>query len=196
MKLWDLPAGIPYLSLIWLMPLIGALVIMFLPREQKEAMRWTAAVFAGLSFALAIAVFFAYDPAAPGYQGTNIAYAERLDWLPQLGISYFLGADGISLPLILLNGLVIFTGVFISWNIEDRIKEYFVLLMVLVVGVYGVFMSLDLFLFFVFYELAVLPMYLLIGIWGSTRKEYGAMKLTIYLMVGSAMIMVGMVAVY
>ena len=98
--------------------------------------------------------------------------------------------------MLVLNGFVIFTGCFISWNIENRTKEYFVLLLLLVVGVYGVFMSLDLFLFFVFYELAVLPMYLLIGIWGSTRKEYGAMKLTLYLMVGSAFVIIGMLAVY
>ena len=107
-----------------------------------------------------------------------------------------MGADGISLAMLILNGFVIFTGSMISWNIENRTKEYYVLLLLLVVGVYGVFMSLDLFLFFVFYELAVLPMYLLIGIWGSTRKEYGAMKLTLYLMAGSAFIIVGMLAVY
>ena len=196
MNLFDLPTGIPYLSLIWLLPLAAVLIIMFLPKEQHDAMRWTAAVFAGLSFAIALLVFFAYDAGAPGYLGTKMQFVEKINWVPQLGMSYFVGADGISLPLLVLNGLVIFTGVFISWNIEDRVKEYFVLLLLLVVGVYGVFMSLDLFLMFVFYELAVLPMYLLIGIWGSTRKEYGAMKLTIYLMIGSAMVIVGMVAIY
>ncbi|MBA3469023.1 MAG: NADH-quinone oxidoreductase subunit M [Herpetosiphonaceae bacterium] len=192
----NLPTNIPYLSLIWLLPLIGALIIMFIPREQKNAMRWTAAIFAGASFFVALLVFFGYNPDAPGYLGTKMQFVEKIAWLPQVGMTYFLGADGISLPLLVLNGLVIFTGVFISWNIEDRVKEYFVLLLILVVGVYGVFMSLDLFLMFVFYELAVLPMYLLIGIWGSTRKEYGAMKLTIYLMIGSALVIVGMVAVY
>lgn len=98
--------------------------------------------------------------------------------------------------MLLLNGLVIFTGALISWNIEDRTREYWALLLLLAAGVYGVFVSLDLFLLFIFYELAVLPMYLLIGIWGSTRKEYGAMKLTLYLMGGSAFIILGMVAVY
>ncbi|XSG75374.1 complex I subunit 4 family protein [Herpetosiphon llansteffanensis] len=192
----SLPAGIPYLSLIWLVPLFGALVIMFLPKEQKQAMRIISAVVATISFGLGLLVFFAYDPNAAGYMGTKMQFVEKLDWVPQLGMSYLVGADGISLPLIVLNGLVIFTGTFISWNIEDRVKEYFILLLLLVVGVYGVFMALDLFLMFVFYELAVLPMYLLIGIWGSTRKEYGAMKLTIYLMIGSAALMIGMVAIY
>lgn len=196
MNLFDLPTGIPWLSLIWLLPLLGALIIMFLPSEQKETMRWVAAITSGLSLVIALLVFLAYDPNAAGYLGTKLQFVEKINWLPQVGISYFVGADGISLPLLVLNGLVIFTGTFISWNIEDRVKEYFVLLLVLVIGVYGVFMSIDLFLMFVFYELAVLPMYLLIGIWGSTRKEYGAMKLTIYLMVGSAMVIVGMVAVY
>lgn len=116
--------------------------------------------------------------------------------MPELGINYILGVDGISLPMLLLNGLVIFTGALISWNIEDRTREYWALLLLLAAGVYGVFVSLDLFLLFIFYELAVLPMYLLIGIWGSTRKEYGAMKLTLYLMGGSAFIILGMVAVY
>lgn len=196
MNLFDLPTGIPYLSLIWMLPLLGMLIIMVLPKDQHNAMRWTSVITSGLSFAIALAVFLAYDASAPGYMGTNLQYVEKINWVPQLGMSYFVGADGISLPLLVLNGLVIFTGSFISWNIEDRVKEYFVLLLLLVVGVYGVFMAIDLFLMFVFYELAVLPMYLLIGIWGSTRKEYGAMKLTIYLMVGSAMVIVGMVAVY
>ncbi len=196
MHLWDLPTNIPYLSLIWLSPLVGMLLIMFLPREYKNAMRWIAVGTSAFSLVLAVMIFFAYDPNAPGYLGTKLQFVEKINWVPQLGMSYFVGADGISLPLIVLNAIVIFTGSFISWNIEDRTKEYFVLLLLLVVGVYGVFISLDLFLFFVFYELAVLPMYLLIGIWGSTRKEYGAMKLTLYLMVGSAMVIVGMVAVY
>src|SRR5687767_9986926 len=106
------------------------------------------------------------------------------------------GVDGISLALVLLNVQVIFTGALISWNIEYRTREYWMLLLLLASGVYGVFVSIDLFLLVVFYELAVLPMYLLIGIWGSTRKEYEAMKLTLYLMGGSAFIILGMVAVY
>src|SRR5688500_10938554 len=98
--------------------------------------------------------------------------------------------------MVVLNGLVIFTGALISWNIENRTREYWILLLLLASGVYGVFVSLDLFLFFVFYELAVLPMYLLIGVWGSTRKEYGAMKLTLFLMAGSALAIIGMLGIY
>jgi NADH-quinone oxidoreductase subunit M len=191
MNLFNLPEGVPYLSFIWLIMLAGALIIAFLPGTAKNAIRWTAAVCSFLSMVVAFLIYLAYDPNGPTFQ-----FVERLDWVSSLGISYFVGADGISMAMLVLNGVVIFTGSLISWNIENRVKEYFVLLLVLVVGVYGVFMSLDLFLFFVFYELAVLPMYLLIGVWGSTRKEYGAMKLTLYLMAGSALIIVGMLAVY
>ncbi len=186
-----LPDGVPWLSLIWLSMLVPSIIIMFIPPTQREAIRWTGAGFALLSLILSLLVFFAYDPAQGGFQ-----FVERLPWMPQLGISYLLGVDGISLPMLVLNGFIIFTGALMSWNIENRLKEYWVLLLLLTTGVYGVFLSLDLLLFFVFYELAVLPMYLLIGVWGSTRKEYGAMKLTLFLMAGSAFVIVGMLAVY
>lgn len=182
---------LPYLTLIWAVMLVGAIIIAFLPGTAKNAIRWTATIVSFISLAICLLLYLAYDP-----RGATFQFVEQANWVPAFGISYFVGADGISLALLILNGFVIFTGSLISWNIENRVKEYYVLLLLLVVGVYGVFMSLDLFLFFVFYELAVLPMYLLIGVWGSTRKEYGAMKLTLYLMAGSAFIIVGMLAVY
>ncbi|NJN16751.1 MAG: NADH-quinone oxidoreductase subunit M [Oscillochloris sp.] len=191
MGLITLPTTIPWLSLIWLSMVAPVVIIMLLPNTQKEAMRWVGAGFSLLSLILSLLLFLAYDPVAGGFQ-----FVERLEWMPQLGISYFLGVDGISLPMLVLNGVVIFTGALMSWNIEDRAKEYWVLLLLLTTGVYGVFASLDLFLFFVFYELAVLPMYLLIGVWGSTRKEYGAMKLTLFLMAGSALALIGMFGLY
>lgn len=191
MHLFELSPNIPWLSLIWLSMLAPSLIIMVIPASQREAMRWTGTIFAFVSLVLSLLVFCAYDPARGGFQ-----FIERLPWIPQLGISYLLGVDGISLPMLVLNGFIIFTGALMSWNIENRAKEYWVLLLLLTTGVYGVFVSLDLFLLFVFYELAVLPMYLLIGVWGSTRKEYGAMKLTLYLMAGSAAAIIGMLAVY
>ena len=195
MHLYDLNSilpGVPWLSLIWLSLLVPAIVIVFLPPEQKQTIRIVGATFAGISLILSALVYFGYDYAS----AQKLQFVEQMPWLPQVGINYILGVDGISLPMVLLNGLVIFTGALISWNIESRTREYWILLLLLAAGVYGVFVSLDLFLFFVFYELAVLPMYLLIGIWGSTRKEYGAMKLTLYLMGGSAFVILGMVAVY
>src|SRR5206468_5819600 len=116
---------------------------------------------------------------------TNIA------WIPVLGIRYFLGADGISLALVVLTGLAAVTGILFSWNIQHRAKEFFAFYLALIAGVYGVFLSFDLFLLFVFYELAIIPKYFLIAIWGSTRKEYGAMKLALYSFVGSAMVLIG-----
>jgi NADH-quinone oxidoreductase subunit M len=192
MYLYDLPTGIPWLSLIWLSMLVPAIIMMFLKPEQKQAIRVVGTVFAFISLALSLLLFFAYDYGSP----QKFQFVEEVPWLPQVGINYILAVDGLSLPMLILNGFVIFTGALMSWNIENRTREYWILLLILTAGVYGVFVSIDLFLFFVFYELAVLPMYLLIGIWGSTRKEYGAMKLTLYLMAGSAFIILGMVAVY
>lgn len=191
MHLFDISRDIPWLSLIWLSLLAPTLIIALLPSSQRNLIRWVGASFSFLSLLLSLLVFFAYDPAQGGFQ-----FVERLPWIPQLGISYLLGVDGISIPMLVLNGVIISSGALISWNIENRMKEYWVLLLLLATGVYGVFIALDLFLFFVFYELAVLPMYLLIGVWGSTRKEYGAMKLTLFLMAGSAFVIIGMMAVY
>ena len=192
MHLYNLPTNVPWLSLIWLSLLAPVIIMLFMNPEQKQAIRLVGATFAGISLVLSALVYFGYDYAS----AQKLQFVEELPWLPQIGINYILGVDGISLPMVLLNGLVIFTGALISWNIENRTREYWVLLLLLAAGVYGVFVSIDLFLFFVFYELAVLPMYLLIGIWGSTRKEYGAMKLTLYLMGGSAFVIIGMIAVY
>lgn len=191
MHLITLPASIPWLSLIWLSMLVPVVAIPFVPGGQQNVIRWIGTIFAGISLILSLLIFFGYDNARGGFQ-----FIEQLPWIPQLGMNYLVGVDGINIPMLVLNGLIIFTGALMSWNIENRVKEYWVLLLLLSLGVYGVFMALDLFLFFVFYELAVLPMYILIGVWGSTRKEYGAMKLTLYLMAGSAFILIGMLAVY
>ena len=182
----------PYLSIIIFSPVVGALIIMALPKEKHLAIKLVAAVFAFISMALSFYVFFAYDQAAGGMQ-----FQEQMRWIPSLGISYHVGADGLSLPLLLLTGVVIFCGVLVSWVREDRPKEFFAFLLILVAGVFGVFMALDLFLLFVFYELAVLPMYLLIGGWGwPVTREYAAMKLTLYLLAGSSIALVGVLALY
>jgi NADH-quinone oxidoreductase subunit M len=119
-----------------------------------------------------------------------------MPWIPSLGVSYSLGVDGLSVPMLLLTAIIIFTGALVSWNVETRPREYFVLLLLLVTGVFGVFAARDAFLLFFFYEMAVVPMYLLIAVWGSTRKDYSAMKLTIFLFAGSAVLIVLMVLTY
>jgi NADH-quinone oxidoreductase subunit M len=142
--------------------------------------------------ALSLWVYFSYDKVAGGYQ-----FIEKADWMPVFGISYHLGVDGMSAPLVLLTGVVMFTGVLISWGIDDRPREFFAFLFILATGVFGVFVSLDLFQLFFFYEIAVFPMFLLIAIWGwKVTREYAAMKLTLYLFIGSVISLVGGLAMF
>ncbi len=181
----------PVLTVIWLSPIVGAIVILLLPKERHTEIRMTALAAAFIAMALALAAYFAYDTKVGGWQ-----FEETAQWVPSLGIGYHVGADGVNLPMLALTGIVIFTGVMISWGITDRPREFFAFLLLLTGGVFGVFMSLDLFLLFFFYELAIFPMYVLIATWGSTRKEYAAMKLTLYLLAGSIIALVGILALY
>ena len=200
----------PVLSVITWSPFVGALLIMFTARHHPLAVRLIALVTTSLSTVLSVFIYVVYDREAAGFQ-----FYEKLPLVPPLGIAYEVAVDGISLLMVLLTSLIIFAGVFASWTVAVRSQEFYALLLALVTGVYGVFVSLDLFVFFLFYELAVLPMYLLIGIWGSTgevrprgifawayretgvgTKEYAAMKLTLYLLFGSAFILVGIFALH
>jgi NADH-quinone oxidoreductase subunit M len=191
--------------LSWLIavPFITMLGVVLTPSSQWKAVRWISLVGTGLQLALTALLTYRYWIAAgPDTAATMVAkltklyFVERVPWFESLGIQYFVGVDGISVSMIILTSIIIFTGVLASWNVESRTKEFFALLLLLVTGVFGVFVSFDLFLFFMFYELAVLPMYLLIGIWGTGPKEYSAMKLTLMLLVGSAFVLVGMFAMY
>ena len=203
-------AGWPVLSIITWAPFAGAVLIMFLARHRPRLVRWLAVISTALSLVLSIAIYVAYDREAAGFQ-----FYEELALVPPLGINYQLAVDGMSLLMVLLTSIIIFAGSFASWTVKERSQEFYALLLLLVTGVFGVFVSLDLFVLFLFYEIAVLPMYLLIGIWGSTgevrpqgifgwairrtgvgTKEYAAMKLTLYLLLGSAFILVGILALY
>jgi NADH-quinone oxidoreductase subunit M len=182
----------PILSVIVFTPILAGLLILLIPAERKAEVRVAALAAATLAFGLSVWAYFSYDQAAAGYQ-----FVESYQWIPALGISYKVGVDGMNLPLVLLTGLVIFTGVLISWGIDDRPREFFAFLFILATGVFGVFVSLDLFMLFFFYEIAVFPMYLLIAIWGwQVTREYAAMKLTLYLFVGSVIALVGALAMY
>ncbi len=182
----------PILSVIIFTPIVFGLLLFLLPGERKTEIRVTALAAAGLAMFLSAWVYIGYDTAAGGYQ-----FVEKTSWLPSLGISYFVGVDGMSAPLVLLTGIVMFTGVLISWNIEDRPREFFAFLFILATGVFGVFASLDMFLLFFFYEIAVFPMFLLIALWGwKVTREYAAMKLTLYLFIGSVFSLVGILAMY
>jgi NADH-quinone oxidoreductase subunit M len=187
-------------------PLGTVPVFMLIPSRYPQLVRNVAALSGFAQFALSVLVFARYQ-----YEGgSGSRFDLQMDWLENVGflgengITLHLAVDGIAAPLVLLTGIVIFGGVFVSWNIAYRNKDYFVLLFLLVSGVFGVFLSLDLFFLFFFYEVAVLPMYLLIAVWGASSnfgtftrtKEYGAMKLVLYLVAGSALIFVGIFATF
>ncbi len=168
---------------------LGAAALLLLPKASIVAARVLALLTALAGFAIALTYFVQHR------NGEMLAVA-RLPWIPSLGIEYRLAADGISIVLVLLTGIVAVTGILFSWNIDDRARQFFALYLLLIGAVYGVFLSYDLFLLFVFYEIVIIPKYFLIAIWGSTRREYGAMKLAIYSFVGSAMVLVGLIAAY
>ncbi len=174
-----------------LSPVVGIAILLCLKEEQRFLIRAVALVAAGISFALSIYTFAGYDKELGGIQ-----FVEKYDWVQAFGISYFVGVEGMNAPLLLLTGIVIFTGVLTMWELQHRVKEYFIFQLALVTGVFGVFMSYDLFFFFLFYEIAVVPMYVLILVWGSTRRIYAAMKLTLYLMAGSGLIIPGILLLY
>jgi NADH-quinone oxidoreductase subunit M len=183
---------LPILSIIVLTPAVFSVVIFLLPRDKHEVIRTTALIGATIALVFSIYAYVSYDQAAGGYQ-----FLEKYTWIPALGISYFVGVDGMNLPLVLLTGVVMFTGVLVSWGIDDRPKEFFAFMFILATGVFGVFVALDLFQLFFFYEIAVFPMYLLIAIWGwKVTREYAAMKLTLYLFIGSVIALVGALAMY
>src|SRR6202789_3960505 len=165
---------------------IGAVLVTLTPAVAARATALATAL-AGLGLAIAAL--------APDRSGQLITIV-RTPWIPTLGIEYHLAADGISLVLVLLTGIAAVAGVLFSWNIDRRVKDFFALYLVLIGAVYGVFLSFDLFQLFVFYEIAIIPKYFLIAIWGSTRKEYAAMKLVLYSFAGSALVLGGMAAAY
>ncbi len=182
----------PIISVIVFTPILAALLILMIPAERKNEVRVAALATATFALFLSIWLYFSYDLKTAGYQ-----FMETYEWLPALGISYKVGVDGINAPLVLLTGIVMFTGVLISWGIDDRPREFFAFLFILATGVFGVFVSLDLFMLFFFYEIAVFPMYLLISIWGwKVTREYAAMKLTLYLFIGSVVSLLGALAMY
>jgi NADH-quinone oxidoreductase subunit M len=191
----------PVLSVITFTPAVAAVIILLLPAQRKNEARAVALAAATFALILSFWMYFHYDQAAAGYQ-----FVETYRWLPALGISLKFGVDGVSTPLVLLTGVVMFTGVLISWGddhphimagIQDRPREFFAFLFILATGVFGVFVSLDLFMLFFFYEIAVFPMYLLIAIWGwVVTREYAAMKLTLYLFIGSVVSLVGVLVMY
>jgi NADH-quinone oxidoreductase subunit M len=184
-------ATFPYLTAILASCILGLLVILFIPDERPLLIKQVSLVFSGIAMLLSVYLFFAYDQSRGGLQ-----FVEKIPWVDAIGITYFNAVDGFSLPMLALTGVVLFTGVLTMWELTHRVKEFFAFTFLLVAGVFGVFMSMDLFFLFVWYDVSLFPMYPLIAIWGSTRKEYGAMKLTLYLLAGSALILPGIIYLF
>lgn len=179
----------PYLSVILFLPVAGAVVIGLLIKEARTV-RITAALFTFAAFALSLALFVMFD------RSGGLQFVEEHLWIESLGAKYYLGVDGLSLPMVILTTFLGFVSVFVSWKINLRVKEYFVWLLLLETGILGVFCSLDLLLFFLFWEVELIPMYMLISIWGSGRKEYSATKFVIYTLFGSAFMLAGILTLY
>jgi NADH-quinone oxidoreductase subunit M len=183
--------------LTWLIVIAAttAVGIVLIPAERKNWVRGWSLLGMGTNLVIAVALFAkAVSAVAAGEQVPT--WAQKIPWVQELGISWNVAADGMSVAMLFLTSIVIFAGVLVSWSVEERVKEFYLSLIALVTGVFGVFATRDLFWFYFFYELAVIPMYLLIGIWGSTRKEYATMKLTLYLTTGAVAALIGLLMLY
>jgi NADH-quinone oxidoreductase subunit M len=164
--------------------------------KDSKQVKWTAAIGMGLQLILAAVLIILFLRERAAGNMAEMLFVKDLVWFPSLNIHYLIGVDGVSVAMIGLTSIVIFAGIFASWEVEELTKEFFIFLILLSTGVFGFFISLDLFTLFLFYEVAVIPMYLLIGIWGTGPREYSAMKLTLMLMGGSALILVGLLGLY
>src|SRR5438067_5508914 len=184
------------LSIILFTPLAGAILLIFIPKEQKDAIRWIANIFAlaGLLVSIPLVPWFWAQRLEPGFKFME---GTPNNWIPSIGAGYVLGIDGISFLLIMLTTLLGWISILSSWTaIQDRVKEYYIWFLILQTGMLGVFMALDFFLFFVFWEAMLVPMYLLIGIWGGPRKLYAAIKFFLYTLFGSVLMLLGILFLY
>jgi NADH-quinone oxidoreductase subunit M len=185
-------ANFPLLSLILFLPLLGAVVLLFVPKENGTAIRWIANIVGLAGFLVSLPLWFWYNTQDPGWQ-----FVERAIWIPSIGAQYFLGVDGFSALMVLLATLFGFIAILSSWTaITERLKEYYIFLLILQTGMIGAFVSLDFLLFFLFWEVMLVPMYFLIGIWGSDRRLYSAIKFFLYTLVGSVIMLLGILALY
>ncbi len=182
------------LTIVLLTPLAGLVPMLFIPGENKNAIRWWGNIvtFAGFLVSLPLVFWFRTGETAPQFQ-----FIEQVDWIPSIGAQYFLGIDGISFLMVMLTTVLGFLSVLSSWSaIQERAKEYYAMFLLLQTGMVGVFMSLDFFLFYVFWEVMLVPMYFIIGVWGGPRKLYAAIKFFLYTLAGSVLMLLGILALY
>jgi NADH-quinone oxidoreductase subunit M len=173
------------------LPAAGAVLLLFYNREHGRSIRMFALIVTLLTFIFSLHLVAHFDSTNPDFQ-----FGSRIPWIPSLGVDYALGVDGISIFLILLTTLLSPLAILASWSIHTRMKEYFIFMLLLETGMIGVFASLDLFLFYVFWEVMLIPMYFLIGVWGGERRIYAAMKFVLYTMIGSVLMLVAIIALY
>ncbi|MBU1297846.1 MAG: NADH-quinone oxidoreductase subunit M [Bacteroidetes bacterium] len=197
--------NIGVLTWITFLPIVGMVLVLLLPNKNSSTIKWTSAVFTGLQVIVAILIIYFFNRGMAGINTMDgFQFVEKINWIdvksvPWVGridIDYFVGIDGISVPMVLLTAIISFIAVFASWNIDKAPKGYFALLLLLDTGMIGVFVSLDFFLFYVFWEIMLLPMYFLIGIWGGPRREYAAIKFFLYTIFGSVLMLLVMLALY
>jgi NADH-quinone oxidoreductase subunit M len=184
-------AGLPYLTMLVFTPILGMLAILFIPSKKEEVIKTVAAVATAIPLILSLILWLTYD-----YEMGQFRWIEKVMWISAFNIEYHMGVDGLSLPLVFLTALLQFIAVFSSWKTPKGVKGYYMLLLLLGTGIMGVFVSLDFFLFYVFWEVMLLPMYFLIGIWGGPRREYAAIKFFLYTLVGSVLMLIAMIALY
>ncbi len=181
----------PILSFMIFVPMIGMLVVMLLPKEKHDLIKWTSTLISVIPLILSLILVFKYDGSTADMQ-----FVEKFSWIPSLKIQYFLGVDGLSVPMLFLTALLSTISLIVSFHIHNRVKEYFAFFLLLEAGMIGVFAALDFFLFYVFWEVMLVPMYFLIGIWGGPRKEYAAIKFFLYTLFGSIFMLVGILILY
>ena len=181
----------PILTFLTFVPLTGMIAVMLLKKESIGAIRWTAAFFSFVPLVASIFMVAHYD-----YSTSAMQFIERYTWFPQVNIQYYMGADGLSVPMLFLTALLSFVSIIASFGIKDRVKEYFAWFLLLEVGMMGVFCALDFFLFYIFWEIMLVPMYFLIGVWGGPRREYAAIKFFLYTLFGSVFMLVAILALY
>src|SRR5512140_1331560 len=179
------------------LPVLGAAVLLFVPKGKDDVIRWIAAAASFLPLVLAVKLWFAYDRTMAGVNvASQFQFVEHYLWIPSINVEYFMGADGISMPMLILTALISFLAVIGSFGITNKVKGYMALILLLETGMMGVFAALDFFLFYVFWEVMLLPMYFLIGIWGGPRKEYAAIKFFLYTLAGSVLMLLAIIALY
>jgi NADH-quinone oxidoreductase subunit M len=182
---------LPILTLVTFAPMIGMIIILFINNSSEKGIKTVSTVFSGVSLILSVLLLARFDRSVAGFQ-----FIEKVPWIPPINVSYYLGVDGLSITMIFLTALLSFVAVIASYGIMDRVKQYFALFLLLQTAMTGVFVALDFFLFYVFWEAMLVPMYFLIGIWGGPNREYAAIKFFLYTLLGSVAMLLAILAMY